>query len=122
MSFVEAQNLLIEQLKNSGINAASHASQLHDYPAVLIAPANFSYNRLARHSYTAKFDAFIIARDSGVFDQPLDDLYKVANKIAHDYGATDFEAVNITLSNNGGGDGLPALKTEITLDVKETEE
>lgn len=120
MSFAQAQDLLIERMRDAGIPAVSHASQLHALPAVLLAPSEFSYDRLRRDSYTASFEAYIIARDSGVTNQPLDDLYSIASKLAHDYGVQDFEAVSVTLTNFGGGDGLPALRTEIHIDVKET--
>lgn len=122
VAFTTAQNHLVDQLKAQGIIAAAHARALHDLPAVLIAPANFEYNRLSKRAYSAEFEAYIIARDSGYKDQPLDDLYPIAQVLAEEYGAISFEAVSVTLTNLGNGDGLPALKTTITLDVKEIDD
>lgn len=119
VAFTTAQNHLVDRLTAQGITAAAHARALHNFPAVLIAPASFEYNRLSKRAYSAEFEVYIIARDSGYKDQPLDDLYPIAQVLAEEYGAISFEAVSVTLSNQGGPDGLPALKTSITLDVKE---
>lgn len=118
MSYTQVQAYLVDQLKELGIVAATRSQDLHSFPAVLLAPAQFTYNRLSKQAFTAEFEAYIIARDSGVKDQPLDDLYTIASQLAEAYGADVFEAVSVTLASNGG-DNLPALKTTITLHVKE---
>ncbi|MBF0809118.1 hypothetical protein E4U03_10960 [Rothia nasimurium] len=118
-SFVEAQQWLLDDLTAKGVVAASHARKLHNFPAVLIVPAEFDYNRLSKQAYTARFEAYIVARDSGMDNQPLDDLYPLAKLLAEEYGATRFEPISATLANVSGADGLPALKTEITITVKE---
>lgn len=118
-AFTKAQAHLVEALKGQGVLAATRAQDLYEFPAVLIVPENFDYNRLDKRAYTARFEVYVIARDSGFKDQPLDDLYPIAQLLAEEYGAQAFEAVSVTLSNQGNPDGMPALKTAISLDVKE---
>ncbi|MBM7052220.1 hypothetical protein [Rothia sp. ZJ1223] len=120
MPFDEVIKYLIERLEGDGIRALSRAEAAHTLPAVIVSPADFTYDRLSIEAYTAEIEIYIIAADSGTEYQPLQDLYPIAKKLAEEYGARGFEALTVTLKNMGNADGLPGLKTTIKLDVKET--
>lgn len=120
VSFTDALAEILEAANDAGIPAVGHARDIHTLPAAIIAPENFSFNRLGNEAYGARFAAYLVAADTGHGQDALAALSDLAQKFKETFGSRNFEMVAISLPNMGA-DPYPALKTELNLNVRSME-
>lgn len=121
MKLNEVSAALAETITQTGHPAVTHARDIIDLPAVIVAPDRYRFNVLGAGAYTAQLQVYIVTRDPGDETDVLADLGAIAGDISPAIGAKEWTAEAVALDNIGGRDPLPALRARVTLTVKETD-
>lgn len=109
-----AAEALVDQLTSAGFNAAIDPRNLR-LPGVWVALVEVDFERLDDDAYTAEFDFYLIARDTGT-RPALRTLSRMLTKLRGLVPVPTAEALTVGLPNHAP-DGLPALRVPVTTEV-----
>lgn len=101
-----------ESLRSAGIKASLDGSKVQ-LPGVLIVPGVATYDRLSGEDYTATVELWLLVGDKGIV-QSLNELDDLLAQVRTVFEVYEVEPLTLTLPDKPG---LPALRTELTLEI-----
>ncbi|NUL43737.1 hypothetical protein F7P69_00780 [Cellulosimicrobium funkei] len=115
MRYGDALQEIQDALRSGGIRATLDGSKVQ-LPGVLIVPGVATYDRLNGEDYSATVELWLLVGDKGIV-QSLNQLSDLLEQVREVYEIHEVEPLTLSLPNSGGPDGLPALRTELNLNI-----